>query len=415
MKREALRGKFSQVVGISKAEDIVSAAEDALGLDTSEEYSEFEVRDLCEEIAADYDGYIGEIATEIRVNAEAQQRFDALLENVPDPAVVVTFVDAEPVVKTVNRAFESVFGYDRDAVRDRRLTDLLHPDGEISGMAVWAEDDSGEEREVTCTLADGTRGTFLLRTAMETTIGGEVEGYAVYTDITDRIQRERNLNLLKQVFSRVFRHNVRNELAVVNGRLGHVASESTDRSIVENARAARESTERLLSHTEKARDIERLVDADDGRVDRSLREIASEAAERQAPLPEGVSLEIDVPAVGVRVVDGFGAAPENAIENAVRHNSAPLSIEVTAEVDTETASLIVADTGAGIDPTETDVLQTGEESQLAHGTGVGLWVMYWYVRKSGGELSVTRSDSGTTVRMTLNRSDARTAMPAEDD
>ena len=414
MKREDLRDKFSQVVGISKAEDILADAEAALGMDPGEEYSEFEVRDLCEEIAATYDGYIGEIATEIRINAEAQQRFDTLLENVPDPAVVVTFVDAEPVVKTVNRAFESVFGYDRGTIRDRRLTDLLHTEGEISGMDVWAENDSGDDREVTCTVADGTQRTFLLRTAMETTIGGEIEGYAIYTDITDRIERERDLDLLKQVFSRVFRHNVRNELTVVDGRLGHIASNAEAAALEEDVRIARASTERLLSHAEKARDIERLVDATHERVDRSLREIAETAVERCAPLPDGVSLEVDVPDVDVRGVDGFEAAPENAVENAVGHNPTPLSVEVTADIEPTTASLTITDTGTGIAPSEADVLRSGEENPLAHGTGVGLWVMYWYVRKSGGELSVTRADSGTTVRMTLDRSVDLRGPPAGD-
>jgi C4-dicarboxylate-specific signal transduction histidine kinase len=49
------------------------------------------------------------------------------------------------------------------------------------------------------------------------------------------------------------------------------------------------------------------------------------------------------------------------------------------------------------------MLNSGTETPLAHGSGVGLWVMNWYVKKSGGELEITGNDSGTTVTMQLKR------------
>lgn len=403
MKREELLSSFSQVVGVSKAENIVSEAETAVGLDQQESYSGFDVRDLCEEIAARYDGYIAEIATEMRIQTQAQQQFDTLLENVPDPAVVVTFDDSVPIVKTVNKEFERVFGYKRETIRGEPLNDLIVPSGTTDGMDVWARTDSETDHEVTRVTADGEERTFLQRTAMETTVGGGVEGYGIYTDITARIERERDLDMLKGLFSRVFRHNIRNELTVVTGQLSHMAERLTDDSLAQSARTALDAANRLLSHTEKTRDIEKLVDTAPARTDIQLESLVSAALNEQSDYPDGVSVRIDLPAESVHVVDGFDNAVGNAVENAISHNPAPLTVDITATVEDETVALRIEDTGRGIAVNETKMLTGGEETSLAHGSGVGLWVMNWYVQKSGGELEVDGDDGGTTVTMRLKR------------
>ena len=197
MKRPELVARFSQVVGVSKAESIVTEAEAALGFEQRATYSRLDIRDLCEEISAEYDGYIAEIATEMRIQTQAQQQFDTLLENVPDPAVVVTFDNSVPVVKTANEAFETVFGYERAAIRGEPLDDLIVPSGTAYGMEVWTKTGGESEQEVTRVTASGEERTFLQRTAMETTMSGTVEGYGIYTDITTRIERERDLDMLK--------------------------------------------------------------------------------------------------------------------------------------------------------------------------------------------------------------------------
>ena len=403
MKRDELISRFSQVVGVSKAESIVAEAEAALGFDQPDTYSGFDVRDLCEEIAAEYDGYIAEIATELQIQTQAQQRFDTLLENVPDPAVVVMFDESVPVVKTANREFETVFGYEKAAIRGKPLAELIVPSGTEYGMDVWAKTNDETDQEVTRITASGEERTFLQRTAMETTIGGSVEGYGIYTDITERIERERDLDMLKQLFSRIFRHNIRNELTVVTGQLSHIADRLTDESLTQSARTALNAANRLLSHTEKTRDIEKLIDTAPDRTEMALEQLVDDAVVDQSELPANVSVQVELPDESVNVVDGFVNAVSNAVENAISHNSAPLTINISAHTDDETVSLVIADTGDGIAANETEMLNSGTETPLAHGSGVGLWVMNWYVKKSGGKLEINGSDSGTTVTMRLKR------------
>ncbi len=51
---------------------------------------------------------------------------------------------------------------------------------------------------------------------------------------------------------------------------------------------------------------------------------------------------------------------------------------------------------------ELDVLTAGEETDLNHGSGIGLWVVNWVVTRYGGELSFeTPPEGGSLVRITL--------------
>jgi len=62
----------------------------------------------------------------------------------------------------------------------------------------------------------------------------------------------------------------------------------------------------------------------------------------------------------------------------------------------------VADNGPGVPDGQYAVLERGEETTLAHANGLGLWIVYWIVRRAGGELSVSDGDdTGTTVTMRL--------------
>lgn len=403
MKRTALVSHFSDVVGVTKADQIVTEAEATLGLEHPETYSAFEVRDLCDEIADSYDGYIAEIALELRVHTQAQQRFDALLENVPDPAVVTSFSDGEPIVKTVNSEFVDVFGYAKAEAEGNPLADLIVPDGEPYGAAVLAQADNGGDREVSRQTKTGQQRTFILRTAMHTTMPGEIEAYAIYTDITARKRRERDLELLTNLFSRVFRHNVRNELSVVMNRAALIRDWTADDRIEDSADSILDAADRLHSHAENTRDIEALIAAEPVVVEQPLVRLCASAIEQVGRLPEGVTVETDLPAVPVRVIHRFQTAIVDALENAIEHNPHPLRIELRGEVTETTVTLVIADDGDGIASEEIAILETDEESPLEHGSGVGLSVMQWYVEKAGGELTITGDATGTTVRMRLER------------
>jgi len=119
-----------------------------------------------------------------------RDRFAALFENVPEPTVDYELRDGEPIVRSVNEAFEAVFGYDADEAVGRSIDELITPDSEREAAERLNEQVRAGERvdaEVRREAADGTR-DFLLRNAE---VSGSPGNYAIYTDITERKERER--------------------------------------------------------------------------------------------------------------------------------------------------------------------------------------------------------------------------------
>jgi len=78
--------------------------------------------------------------------------------------------------------------------------------------------------------------------------------------------------------------------------------------------------------------------------------------------------------------------------------------------------LAVADNGPGIPDHEYEVLTKGEETALEHGSGLGLWLVFWVVEKSGGELTFGENEPrGAVVTMELPAVIDREADPAGPD
>jgi K+-sensing histidine kinase KdpD len=122
-----------------------------------------------------------------------------------------------------------------------------------------------------------------------------------------------------------------------------------------------------------------------------------------------LSASVD-PRVLERVVD-------NLVDNALVHNDATTPVvTVSARVDESDDELLevwVSDNGPGLPEQERQVLVEGEETQLQHGSGLGLWAVAWGIRRMGGELDFAENQPrGTVVGMRLPRATAEEPMDA---
>ena len=170
-------------------------------------------------------------AEQVERELRAQRdRFEAVVETVPEPMVDVVTDDGESVVRDVNSAFEATFGYDREEAVDRSLASLfddqvdsrcvseaeapdggpatelaadsptLSPDGVDTG---WTDSETPVKREVVRPTPDGQR-VFRLRTVPVPTAAGDHEQFGLYVDITEQRERQRTLERLYRAVQSFF-------------------------------------------------------------------------------------------------------------------------------------------------------------------------------------------------------------------
>lgn len=143
---------------------------------------------------------VDQFRTEQRANREQAHR-SALFENTPDPILDTTFDDETAIIHAVNPAFEEVFGFHADDVRNRSIGEMLVPESEQDEFREFKRRvTAGEtvDAEVSRRTADGVR-EFRIRVIPIEHTGDSNRAYAWYTDITERKKRIRNLELMNQI------------------------------------------------------------------------------------------------------------------------------------------------------------------------------------------------------------------------
>lgn len=254
---------------------------------------------------------------------------------------------------------------------------------------------------------------FLLAAASATTAAIGVGLALYYIDLqaerarlTGQAETVSELNKQLTVLHRVLRHNLRNELTVIKGTADLLLDREPAPEVAEPLQTLLEHAENVESLSENAYRL-RQVWAQDARVEQEVTELVERCVrELEADHPE-VSVTTDLPAhAAVRAHPRLKSAVDEALENAVVHNDST-SIDVVIDVSRTTSAdpsveISIADTGTGIPAFEPAVLEQVEESPLQHATGLGLWLIYWVIERSGGRIRFEANDpQGTIVRMRL--------------
>jgi PAS domain S-box-containing protein len=359
--------------------------------------------------ATEFEGLVGVVRdrtelTETRSELEAERdRFQSLFERLPDAVVDAEFVDGEPRVRSVNPAFEDVFGYDARAVVGEPVDDRLVPP-EVSDAPERLDDGAGDEgyniAEVERRTADGRR-TFLFRGFRYSTAGAADRGFGIYTDVTDRLEQERRLRVLH----RVLRHNLRNEMTAIIGYSELLVERAADTESRGYADRILEQAEDVARLSQQVQRIERALDRDRRRVPLDPESVGADVAARCRECHPRAA--VSVSGDGGRVVadELLECAVENLVENAIEHHDGAPTVELeVATVDDRWVDVTVRDDGPGIPERERAVVSGEREiTQLDHSRGLGLWVARWIVEGVGGRLRFGDCEDGAEVTLRLQR------------
>lgn len=214
-------------------------------------------------------------------------------------------------------------------------------------------------------------------------------------------RRQRDLDLLKDVYSRVLRHNLRNDLNVIGGAAAE-AREADGRRLDDLLDTIQRTATRLADTSERARQIKRVVDRTDPIRELCLRRAIEPVIRRLRETEPQATITTDVPS-GLRVEahQELPLAVRCLAENGIDHNDRAPTVRVAAEQCGPVTELQVTDDGPGIPAHERSVIRQNGETDLEHGSGAGLWLARLVVDRSDGRLRFPETDDGTTVVVEL--------------
>ncbi|SHG77094.1 sensor histidine kinase [Halobaculum gomorrense] len=347
---------------------------------------------------------------------------DHIVAHLSDPVVIVDgdgtvraanaaaarlFADRDPIGRPVKKVFRS----QPDLVEVVRrcpgrgtddVTVALDVDEPARSVGSSGSDDATTEpARGTPTGADDASAS--VRRTFTTSVGS-LEGtnatVLVFRDITERRAAERRV----EVLNRVLRHDLRNDISVIDGYL-RLLREELDEDASPAVRDALDvlsaRTDGMIEVTEQAALAETLADGEPAVRRFDLATVVRQRVEQvRAEHPE-VRLDVRIPEspVTIAAVSVFPSAVDNLIENAIEHADADspfLDVRVEVADDGSTVDLRVADDGPGLSAVDRAVL-VGDERSLDEANGLGLWLISRIVEASGGSVTVDDTDRGTTV------------------
>lgn len=204
---------------------------------------------------------------------------------------------------------------------------------------------------------------------------------------------------LATVLNRVLRHNLRNDMSVIRGYTQMTKEMLDDGSYPEKAL---QNIDELLALSEKARELERIVGESFERQRTDIGNLVEQLAEQYNNEYPGASVSVEVDDdVETAVIPTFTRAIEELIENAVKHTGPTPTVEISVERIPNEIEIHIADDGPGLDKQERDVLSTGVETPLIHGSGLGLWIVHWIVTTHGGSVEANATTEGTAMTITV--------------
>jgi PAS domain S-box-containing protein len=312
------------------------------------------------------------------------------VEEMNDPVVVV---DEDHQIVDMNPAVERLFDVSVDAVGKP----LSHLCGESVDASQLLAAEHYEFETETQRVIEAVGST--LEDEYSRPLGHSI----VFHDVTERNRREQRI----QVLNRVLRHNLRNDMAVVKANAETLEGMAVE--LQQYPEQIQQTADGLLETGKKARDIERLVATRDGKsapLSTVLEDVVTEVRNEYP----NCTFEIESPVESRQVKAEITAAVlRELLRNGARHNDSESPVvEVKSRRtngDRDFLELTVTDNGPGIPDHELAPLREGAETELEHGSGLGLWLVEWGVATVGGEIAFEQSEaSGTTAILRLPES-----------
>lgn len=330
--------------------------------------------------------------------------FKKLFNDVPTPIVKFKIKkENEPIIISANESFVDKFTKNENQeLSGMKLNDLIVPENKKEQSKKF--DKRTYNGDMNIDIVERVTPEGIRRFAYRSVSYNNNKGFAMYTDISEDIQRSEHIKVL----NRILRHNLRNELNVITGLNNIIKEETRNKDIESYCEKIDICTSGLTQLTEEARVIDEIIN--------NTRELSVLNLETQVKFAlDECARNLDTSCVNtdidsdicVKVGDKLHSVLESVIDNAIRYNNAdqPKVKLYTNNINKKWVEICIQDNGPGIPKSERNIINRDKEiSELNHGSGLGLWLTKWIIEKYRGKVQIeTNKLGGSTVKIKLLR------------
>jgi len=332
---------------------------------------------------------------EVRQN---EQLFRQLFQNAP---VGITLLDEHKDVKLVNTAFEKIFGFKEEEIKEVSLDKIVVPEEKMEEASRLSRSQVTFEVSTYRKRKDGQIVDVLIY-GVPVRVDEKIIGiYGIYVDITERKKAEQKIKESlkeKEILLAEIHHRVKNNLAVITGLL-ELQVQNTDND--EAKMVLRDSQLRINS---MALIHEKLYQSDNLSLiqfGKYIGELIDVIADSHITKEKPIEIDIESDPIEFTITQAIpcGLLMNEIVTNALKHafegrNSGKISISLKKEEDV--IQLVISDNGIGLP-------DNFEEMKVK---SLGMTLIYTLASQLNADMNI-ESGEGTVYRLTFEVQEAK--------
>lgn len=207
---------------------------------------------------------------------------------------------------------------------------------------------------------------------------------------------------LTEIFGRLLRHNLRNDLTVIQGYI-ELLMDEIERPATDSEHL-RQTLSRLITLAEKSKELRQIAQMDPHFDELSVTALLDENVAALEEAYPAATFTVSAPEeVRLLAFPSLETAVHELLENVAKHAGADPTASVSVDSSADAVTIEIADNGPGLPENERQVLQGERETPLDHGRGIGLWIVWWIIDIHDGTIETTSRSTGTTVTVRIPR------------
>lgn len=324
---------------------------------------------------------------------------DFFEEIVDTMGVAIAVYDNDGTYTYVNEAYADLLRTDTKTLEGTAIWEINPEFDRDRFEAYWESYSIGETKVVDTyhEFAGTTVPVSVSTTCRE--ILDDVYHFGTIRDISDLRERERKLNHLREILTRVLRHNIRNSLTVIMGNGSQIAAADDD-EYAEMGRAIVDQAKNLLRISETTQGIGNLLHRETSVASYDFPSIVEEATATVRDHNSAITITTEMPETcQIRAAEGLPTALERLLVHAVDHVDPETCTFTILIEENEAVSLRVETSERCISSEAISALSQAEESALKHGDGVALWLIDWVVTRTGEIVELASDENGTSLEL----------------